>query len=131
MARTPRDVEAYLTQLARRFEVLPDGTFAIDSGPGFPRVAVRVSDAMVVVRVLIGEVPADQPNAQLALFRKMLELNATELLYCAYGLDGTQIMLGTAAELQNLDLNELEAVLGDIDLAMARHVPLLRDLSKV
>lgn len=131
MARTARDIEAYLSQLGRRYELLGDGTFAIDSGSDSPAIAVRVSAPMVEVRVLIGDGPKDNPSAELALFRKMLQLNATELLFCSYGLVGTQIVLGSALELENLDLNELEAVIGDIDLALARHVPLLRELSKV
>jgi hypothetical protein len=130
MARTARDIEAYLNQLGRRYQVLSDGTFAIDSGPSTPAIAVRVAVPMVEVRVLIGDGPKDNETAELALFRKMLQLNATELLFCAYGLVGQQIVLGSALELENLDLNELEAVLGDIDLALARHVPLLRELSK-
>jgi hypothetical protein len=34
-----------------------------------------------------------------------------------------------ALPLDNLDLNELEAILSDLDLALARHVPTLHDLA--
>ncbi len=39
------------------------------------------------------------------------------------------MVLTGALELENLDLNELEAVLSDIDLALARHVPTLHELA--
>ena len=39
-------------------------------------------------------------------------------------INGT-VVLAAALELENLDLNELEAVLNDIEMALARHVPSL------
>ena len=46
----------------------------------------------------------------------------------AYALEGDRIVLGAALELENLDLNELEAVLEGVDLALVEHVPVLRGL---
>ena len=37
-------------------------------------------------------------------------------------------MLAAALELESVDPNELEAVLADIDMALAEHVPALREL---
>ena len=62
--------------------------------------------------------------------RRLLELNASGLLHAAFGIDSGQILLSAALELQNLDTNELEAVLADLDLALAEHVPGLVSLSK-
>jgi hypothetical protein len=62
------------------------------------------------------------------VFRKLLELNATELLHASYAVDGDFIVLGSALELDNLDLNELEAVLADLDMAVSEHVVALHDL---
>ena len=58
----------------------------------------------------------------------LLELNAGKLLHTAYGLDGDNIVLSSALELENLDTNELEAVLADVDMALAEHVPSLHEL---
>ncbi len=77
---------------------------------------------IVAVRVRIGTVPEDEAR-QVRLFRKLLEYNATDLMHISYGVDGDTVVLSGALELENLDLNELEAVLSDIDLALARHVP--------
>jgi len=62
------------------------------------------------------------------VMRRLLEFNQSDLLHAAYGLEGDRILLGAALELSNLDLNELEAVLADMDLAMSEHVPVLREL---
>ena len=38
-------------------------------------------------------------------------------------------VLSSALPLDNLDLNELDATLSDVDLALTRHVPTLHDLA--
>ncbi len=130
MARTARDVEAFLEKLGRHYEALQDHTYALQTAPGLPPIALRISGPIVVVRVLIGEAPSGKLQVEAPLFRRMLQLNASELLYCAYGIEDNKLVLSSAMELENLDLNELEAVLGDMDLALARHVPQLRELSQ-
>ena len=91
-------------------------------------IALRVADPMVVLRVLIGEAPKGNPELEARVFRRLLELNAAEVLFCSYGIEDGNMVLGAAMELENLDLNELEAVLADMDLALSRHVPQLRGL---
>jgi hypothetical protein len=127
MARTERDIEAYLLALGKPHEKVGDGTYLIQLAADAPPVALRIAGAVVVLRLHVGQPPPDEAS-QVAVFRRLLELNATELMYSAYGLENGRIVLGAALELDNLDLNELEAVLADIDLAIARHVPKLREL---
>ena len=128
MARTHEDVETYLLTLARPFE-LDQGTFVVSSGPDSPPIAIRVEAPVVAVRVDIGAVPADTAS-HIELFRKLLELNASDLLHAAYGISHGHIVLSAGLELENLDVNELDATLSDIDLALARHVPALRAIAR-
>lgn len=127
MPRTHEDVENYLLGLDRRFEN-DGGTYLIHSREGVPPIAVRVAPPIVAVRVAIGPIPKDQAH-QASLFRRLLEYNATDLMHAAYGIDNHTVVLSAALELENLDQNELEATLGDIDLALARHISVLRDLA--
>ncbi|HVY48146.1 MAG TPA: CesT family type III secretion system chaperone [Minicystis sp.] len=120
MPRTAEDVENYLLQLDRRFEN-DAGTFLV-SGSGNTPIAIRVAPPIVAIRVAIGDVPRDAAH-QLKVMRRLLEYNATDLMHVSYGLDADHIVLTAALELENLDLNELEAALSDVDLALARHVP--------
>lgn len=126
--RSVKDVEAYLERMNRTFQSAPGATetFLVSSGENYPAVAVRVDPPLVVLRVRIGDVP-DQP---LELFRRMLELNARELVHSSYGVGDGHILLSSALELENLDYNELEAALDEIDLALAQQVPSLAALSK-
>jgi hypothetical protein len=123
MPRTAEDVENYLLTLDRRFDN-DKGTFLLQ-GSGVP-VAIRVAPPIVAVRVEIGPVPKDDAH-RLRLFTALLRYNAGDLVHASYGVQGETVVLSAALELQNLDLNEIEAVLSDVDLALARHVPTLRE----
>lgn len=127
MPRTSDDVETYLLQLERRFEN-DAGTFVLTGAEGLPPIAVRVVPPIVAIRVSIGAVPGDETH-QVRIFRRLLEYNATDLMHSSYGLENGTIVLSAALALENLDVNELDATLSDIDLALARHVPTLHDLA--
>lgn len=129
MPRTVEDVENYLLQLDRRFEN-DGGTYLISAeSHGQPPIALRVAPPIVAIRVAITKVP-DAPEHQPALFKRLLEYNATDLMHVSYGIDNGTIVLSAALELENLDLNELEAALSDVDLALTRHVPDLREVAR-
>jgi hypothetical protein len=126
MPRTAEDIENYLLQLDRRFEN-DGGTFVLTGSVGTTTpIALRVAPPIVAIRVRIGPVPTDEKH-QAQLFRKLLQYNATDLMHVSYGIDHDTVVLTAALELENLDLNELEAALSDVDLALARHVPALHE----
>jgi hypothetical protein len=127
MARTTDDIELYLRSLERTYSREGD-TFVVASGAEGTPIALHVADSLVLVRVDIGKVPADDAR-KLTVFQRLLELNASDLVHGAYGLEGDEIVLAIGLPLENLDLNELGAALADVDLALARHVKPLRDLS--
>ncbi|HRI67608.1 MAG TPA: hypothetical protein PK156_25365 [Polyangium sp.] len=127
MPRTSEDVENFLLELNRRFEN-DDGTYLVSMGEQKPPVAIRVVPPIVAIRVAIGPVPKDQEH-QTRLFGRLLEYNATDLMHAAYGIDNGTVVLSSALPLDNLDLNELDATLSDVDLALTRHVPTLHDLA--
>jgi hypothetical protein len=123
--RTEKDVEAYLLRLNRRFRALEEqpGTFLVEMGEKTPPLVLRVEPPLVVVRVHLGDIDGKAGPAETALYRKLLELNAKQLIHAAYGLDETRIVLSGALELENLDFNELQATLDEIDMALAQQLP--------
>jgi hypothetical protein len=126
--RSAKDVEAYLTRLNRRFHGVDDqpGTYLIPSDS--THIALRVDPPLVVLRVNIGD--ANKGDADLPLFRRLLQLNAKGLVHASYGLDDDRVVLSAALELENLDFNELEAALDEIDIALAQQLPELRQLAQ-
>ncbi len=125
MIQSNQDLEGYLSRLERRFERAEDGTYLVSMGADRPLLALRMASPVLVAQVAIGPAPKDDATGA-PLFRKLLVLNATALLHAAYGIEGENIVLSAALELRNLDLNELEAVLADLDMALANQVPTLR-----
>jgi hypothetical protein len=129
--RTLRDVEAYLGKLNRRFSGVDgqEGTFLVHSSERMPPIAVRVDPPLIVFRVHIGAARTT-PAGESALYRKLLELNAGALVHSSFGLEGDQVVLCSALELENLDFNELEATLDELDMTLVQQVPMLSELSK-
>ena len=126
--RTDKDIEAYLLRLSRSFRSVEGhpGTFLVDSAAGMPPVAVHVEPPLVVVRVNVGQV-GDRPAD---LYKRLLELNAEQLVHASYGLEDGLIVLSSALELENLDFNELQATLDEIDLVLSQQLPELARLAK-
>ena len=124
------DVEAYLRRLDRTFEKVAEDTFLVALGLGQPPAVLKLSSPVLVARVDVVDAPKNQPGLEAKLFRRLLELNATALVYVAFGIDDDRIVLDASLELENLDLNELDAVLTNLDLAILEQVPSLHDLVK-
>ncbi|HEX3772806.1 MAG TPA: CesT family type III secretion system chaperone [Polyangiaceae bacterium] len=129
MIQSNEDLEGYLLRLERRFERAEDGTYLLSMGADRPIVALRVAAPVLVAQVDITAAPENDARGA-ALFRRLLVLNATALVHAAYGIERERIVLSAALELKNLDLNELEATLADLDLAISNHVPELRALGQ-
>ena len=128
MPRTREDVETYLYQLNRRFED-QNGTLLVSTGAQMTPIAVQVAAPIVVFRVTIGTAPSDEAH-RLKLFHRLLEHNASDLMHVSYGIEGNTIVLSGALALDNLDINELEATLSDLDLALMRQVPALFEAAR-
>ena len=54
------------------------------------------------------------------MFQTLLRLNS-QLMHSAYALEGDNVVLSGAQELENLDRNELQAVLDDMAIALDNH----------
>jgi hypothetical protein len=70
-------------------------------------------------------VPADAALAA-PLARRLLELNAGDLLHGAYGIEGETVVLTEALELAHLDYEEFLAAFESMTLSLTTH---LRELA--
>jgi hypothetical protein len=128
MIRQNEDLETQLDRLERKYERIGGGTVLVSLGPGRPPIAMRVAPPVLVMQVVVGSLVKRGAADQAKLFRKLLELNATALLHSSFGLEGDSIVLAAALELESINPNEIEAALSDMDMALAEHVPALREL---
>lgn len=131
MIASNEDLEGLLRGLHRNHEQAGSaGVYLVGMGPGQPPCALSISPPVLVVQMQVGSLPRLDDRALVQYLRRLLELNASGLLHAAFALEGAQIVLTAALELQNLDANELGAVLGDLDQALAEHVPSLVALAQ-
>lgn len=131
MIKSNDDLAAELARLNRSFEPAGDsGVYLVRMGPGQPPCALHLSPPVLVAQIEVAPVFELNPQGQAKFFRRLLELNASGLVHAAFAIEADQIVLTAALPLENLDSNELEAVLADLDMALGEHVPALVELAK-
>ncbi len=130
MIREPQDLESQLERLGRHYESVGDGVYLVKMGADQAPCALLLSPPVLEAQVVVGPEPKLRGEAAVAFLRRLLETNATGLIHAAFALEGGNVVLTSALPLENLDLNELDAVLSDMELALAEHVPALRELAR-
>jgi hypothetical protein len=121
--KTAADIQDFLIKLELPYDEPHDGTFVVrDDAPsgGLDNIIITLAGPVVVFRVKLMEVPKEGDRE--ALFRTLLELNATEMMHGAYGVEGESVVICDALQLENLDFNEFAATIDDISMAVASHM---------
>jgi hypothetical protein len=121
--KTYEDIESYLIQMNAQYDVLKNGVWVIkELGPD---LVLSMADSVLVFRLKVMDIEKVLPPKREALYQKLLELNAQEMLHGAYGLEQGAVVITDALQLENLDFNELQATVDDIGLAVSKHYPVL------
>lgn len=118
--RTREDIESYLTRAEVPFEVVGDeGMWLVRDGSLGENIAIQAAEPLLLFRVKVLELSeiGDRP----ALFEALLRLNASDLVHGSYGIADDSVVLTCTLQMENLDYNELQAVLDDFSLALANH----------
>ncbi len=121
-------IEGFLGRLAAEgstYTEIEPGLWAVQPGGDFDMtVVVHHSPPVVVLRVKVMALPTN--GAADRLCRRLLELNATDLLHGSYGIQQGEVVLTEALELAHLDYEEFLAAYESITLSLASH---LRELA--
>jgi hypothetical protein len=129
--RSSNDVERFLSESAVPFQDFGDGMYVVtDDASGLHNLAIKVADEIVVFQLRVMPIPEQAGSEREALFEKLLRLNGDGLLHAAFSLQSDGVYLQAALPLQNLDPNEMQAVLDDMGLAVSQYVPQLLDSQK-
>jgi hypothetical protein len=116
-------LEKYFITLGLTFENLGESAWVInDSEKGLENVMILLEEPVVIIRVNLMNLPK---NNREELFETVLKLNAEELVHGAYAIDGDKLILLDTNEVETFDLEELQASLDSISLAIAQHFALL------
>ncbi len=112
-------IERYLVKLSLTFQEAGAGTWVVrDAERGLENLVIILSEPLVILRINVMDVPA---SGKEKLFEELLRLNATDLVHGAYALDGKNVILIDTLEAEEMDIEEFEASLDAIGLALAQH----------
>jgi|SRR6476660_7522657 hypothetical protein len=122
---TKEDIEGFLNRLdsggVSHSEVEP-GIWVMKPGGALDfDVIVHFSPPVVVISVKVMPLPPDK-QLEATLNRRLLELNASDLVHGAYGIEENNIVMAEALELSHLDFEEFQAAYESITVALASHL---------
>jgi hypothetical protein len=122
---TKPDIERFLDRLtaegASYSEVEPGLWIIKPTGELDFNVVVHFSPPVVLLRVKVMTLPSNA-EAMATLSRRLLELNATDLVHGSYGIENQSIVITEALELSHLDYEEFQAAYESMTLALASHL---------
>jgi hypothetical protein len=129
--KTAEDIESYLLRAGLPYEGVKPGLWLVQIGD-YGRLAVSMAGPVAAFRIKVLDAP--KPGSAAAsggpgaasredLFRTLLQLNTTEMVHGAFGLEGDAVVIVDALELENLDFNEFQAVIDDMSMAVTKHHP--------
>jgi|SRR5690606_12201980 len=121
------DVESFLIHSRLPYEIIAEGTWVLHPESAHnAQIVIKASPPIVLFSIQMFELSDDIKDRE-GLFRLLLELNG-ELLHAAYALQGGQVVLAGAQQLENLDINEFQAMVDDMCMALDTHFNRLAQL---
>jgi len=118
-------IGSYLVKLSLTFQEPAENTWVVrDAQKGLENLFIVLAEPLVIMRVNVMEVPR---SGREKLYEELLRLNATDLAHGAYAVEGNTVIIVDTLEAHTMDLEEFEASLDAIGLALAQHY---RTLSK-
>lgn len=127
---TREDLESFLIRMDIDWREVDDGMYLVQGrNSGLPMV-VHHADNLLLIRLKVMDMPETAP-AEAGLYRTLLELNATDVVHGAYGIEDGELILSDTLELQTLDMHELQASMESMELAAVSHMEQIRSLAGV
>lgn len=112
-------LESYLVKLSLSFHEEGPSTWVVsDEEVGLEAIVVQLAEPLVILRARVMDVPA---GGREKLFAELLRLNASDMSHGAYAVDGNAVIIIDTLEADTMDLEELQASLDAIGLALAQH----------
>jgi hypothetical protein len=117
--RTREDIEAYFIRSGLPYEEVGEDMWLVHDQSTTENIVVRLAGPLVVFRLKVMETK-NVKNAE-ELYRKLLELNAQEMVHGSYGIADESIVVTCSLQLENLDYNEFQGTIDDFTMALTNH----------
>lgn len=116
-------LEGYFIELSVPYESKGDGLWIVnDESKGVENLIVTADDQIVTLTVNVMKVPSSNKEK---FFETLLKLNATDMIHGAYGIEGDEVLLIDTLEGSTMDLEEIQASLDAVSLALSQHYTIL------
>lgn len=125
------DLESFFIRMDVEAEEVEENIWVLQGQEGSVDVVVTYAPPVVLLRIKVMDLPEAPDTALAGLFRKLLELNASDLVHGSYGIEEGAVALSDALELETLDFQELRASYESIVFAASSHTPDLAELVPV
>ena len=125
---TVEKIENFLMEMDLSYKELEDGIWIVeDDNNHTGNIIIKYDDPVVLFRVKVSTVPNSDKTE---FFQKILELNASDMIYGAYGLEGNNIVIINTLAAENLDFNEFQSTIESISLSLMEHYEILQQYFK-
>lgn len=122
---TREDIEAFLDRLSAdgaTHKELEPGLWLVRPGGALDfDVVITHNPPVLLLRVKVMPLPTGETELA-SISRRLLELNAQDLLHGSYGIEGEDVVLTEALELAHLDFEEFLASYESMTLALTSHM---------
>jgi len=116
-------IEQYLVNLMLSYQKISSNLWLLDDEDhSLQGVAIMHNDPFVIFRAEVMDIPKDN---NLELFKKLLELNATDVIHGAYALEKKKIVLTNTMQYDTMDYEEFRASLDSFSFTLSQHYPIL------
>jgi hypothetical protein len=118
---TRENIEHYLIKIEYPFDSIENDMWVIRNTAN---IVVTYEPPLVVFRMKLMEIPKERREE---FFKLLLELNATNMIHGAYGIEGDNVVLIDTLQSESLDFNEFQASLDALLLASTQDYQKLKD----
>ncbi len=124
---TREDLESFLIRMGLEHEEVDDGMYLLEGKEGGAKIVAHHTPPLLLLRLKVIDL-GEGSNGATNLFQRLLELNATDIVHGAYGIEEGDVILSDTLELETLDFHELQASLESLQLAASEHIDEIRRL---
>ena len=125
---TREDLETMLIRMDLDYDEVDEGMFLVKpKTEGSPPVVVHVTPPLLLIRVKVMDLPDEGGSRD--LYQTLLELNATDVVHGAYGIEDGEVIISDTLELDTLDFEELQASVESVLMAVSSHLEKIKALA--
>ncbi|MBT8336136.1 MAG: YbjN domain-containing protein [Gemmatimonadetes bacterium] len=126
---TREDLESFLIRMDVDYQELEEGMFLVRTRNGGYPLVLNHAPPLLLLRMKVMDLPDEAGSEE--LYRTLLEMNASDVVHGAYGIEDGELIISDTLELETLDFAEVQASVESIHLAASGHMERIRDLAGV